>query len=136
MQIIIFIIINLKINFQYVQLSKRFIPEVVNVLRGILGMAVKEEIPVGFVQQFKPSMKMLVIDSNDIPTEWPTKLSTNEIYNESNIDTIFKLKSLYITLELTSRFSQLCDNIQSSREIWLPHLQLINQIKVITQKCI
>ncbi|XP_050534140.1 nucleolar protein 14 [Daktulosphaira vitifoliae] len=118
------------ILLEYVQLSKRFIPEVINVLRGILGIAVKEEIPVGFVQQFKPSMKMLVIDSKDIPTDWPRRLSINEIYNESNFDTVFKLSSLYITLELVSRFSQLCNNIQSSREIWFPHLQIINEIKI------
>ncbi|XP_050435803.1 nucleolar protein 14 [Adelges cooleyi] len=118
------------ILLEYVQLSKRFIPEVVNVLRGVVGMAVIDEQPISYVQQFKPNMKYLLVGDAVLPANWPTKLAIKEIYNENDIDTEFKLTAIYVTLDLIGRFSQLCDNIQSTREIWSPHLKTINNLKI------
>lgn len=102
----------------------------VNVLRGILLMSI-ENSPVSYVQQFRPSMKMLVVNDNIIQTEWPVKLSINEIFSEKDLDDSFKLTSLYVTLDLICRFCKLTEDILSVREIWTPHLLLINALEVI-----
>lgn len=90
-----------------------------------------ENSPVNYVQQFRPSMKMLVVKNNTFKTEWPTKLSINEIFSEKDVDDSFKLTSLYVTLDLICRFGKLTEDILSVREIWTPHLLLINTLKVI-----
>lgn len=90
-----------------------------------------ESSPVSYVQQFRPNMKMLMIKNSTSKIEWPVKLSINEVYNEKDIDDAFKLTSLYITLDLVCRFCKLCEDIPSIKEIWLPHLSIINTLKVI-----
>ncbi|VVC31959.1 Nucleolar protein 14 [Cinara cedri] len=121
------------ILLEYIQLSKRYIPETVNILRGFLLMAT-ENSSVSYVQQFRPNMKMLIIQNNEIPTEWPTKLSIHEIFNERDIDNTFKLTSLYITLDLVCRFCKLCEGIPSVQEIWNPHLSIINSLRIESDK--
>lgn len=116
---------------QYVQLSKRYIPEVVNILRGMLLMTTTDNNSVNYVQQFKPNMKLLIIENNATQTEWSKKLSINEIFSEENIDDAFKLTSLYIILDLIFRFRKLCEDIPSVNEIWTPHLSIITTLKVI-----
>lgn len=86
---------------------------------------------VSYVQQFRPNMKMLVVQNNVIHTEWPAKLSINEIFNEEDLDNSFKLTTLFITLDLIGRFSKLYEDIPSVREILTPHLTLVDSIKVI-----
>lgn len=88
--------------------------------------------PVSYVQQFRPNMKMLLIKNNITEVQWPVKLNINEIYSEENIDDAFKLTSLYITLDLVCRFCKLCEDIPSIKEIWNPHLSIINILKVIS----
>jgi len=90
-----------------------------------------ENTTVSHVQQFRPNMKILVLNNNVTQTEWPTKLSVNEIFNEKDVDDAFKLTSLYITLDLVCRFCKLCEDIPSVQEIWTPHLSIINMLKVI-----
>lgn len=90
-----------------------------------------EDSPASYVQQFKPNMKMLVVKNNTASIDWPTKLNINEIFNENDIDDIFRLNSLYVTLDLVCRFCKLCEDIPSIHEIWSSHLSIINTIKVI-----
>lgn len=90
-----------------------------------------ENSPVGYVQQFRPNMKMLVVKNDANETEWPIKLSISEIFSEKDIDDSFKLTSLYVTLDLICRFYKLTEDILSVREIWTPHLTLINALKVV-----
>lgn len=84
------------------------------------------------VQQFRPSMKMLVFKNNvtQIEAEWPTKLNMNEIFSEKDIDDEFKLTSLYVTLDLICRFGKLTEDIPSVQQIWAPHLSIIETLKV------
>lgn len=84
-----------------------------------------------FVQQFRPNMKMLVVCDNATTSEWPTKLSISEIFNENDIDESFKLTSLNVILDLICRFCKLYADIPSVREIWTPHLCVIQTLKVI-----
>ncbi|KAF0762760.1 nucleolar protein 14 isoform X1 [Aphis craccivora] len=118
------------ILLEYVQLSKRYIPEVVNILRGMLLMTTTDNNSVNYVQQFKPNMKLLIIENNATQTEWSKKLSINEIFSEENIDDAFKLTSLYIILDLIFRFRKLCEDIPSVNEIWTPHLSIITTLKI------
>lgn len=90
-----------------------------------------ENSPTSHVQQFRPNMKMLVVKNVVNDTEWPTKLSINEIFSEEDVDDSFKLTTLYVSLDLVCRFCKLCEDIPSVREIWSPHLSVINTIKVI-----
>lgn len=90
-----------------------------------------ENTPVSYVQQFRPNMKTLVIKNNVIDVKWSKKLSINEIFCEENVDDAFKLTSLFVTLDLICRFSKLCEDMSSVREIWVPHLSLINALQVI-----
>jgi len=111
-------------------LSKRFVPEAVNMLRGMLLMAT-EESSASYVQQFRPNMKLLVIKNNITENNWAPKLSINEIFNENDLDDTFKLTALHVTLDLVCRFCKLCEDIPSIHAIWAPHLAIINTIKVI-----
>lgn len=111
-------------------MSKRYIPETVNILRGILLMATEDN-PASYVQQFRPNMKLLIVKNNAALIDCPIKLSINEIFNENDIDDVFRLTSLYITLDLVCRFCKLCEDIPSIHEIWSPHLSIINTIRVI-----
>lgn len=86
---------------------------------------------ISYVQQFKPNMKILTIENNEAQTKWSKKLSINEIFSEKNIDTEFKMTSLYVILDLIFRFSKLCEDIPSVNEIWAPHLSIIATLKVI-----
>jgi len=76
-------------------------------------------------------MKILTIENNEAQTKWSKKLSINEIFSEKNIDTEFKMTSLYVILDLIFRFSKLCEDIPSVNEIWAPHLSIIATLKVI-----
>lgn len=122
------------ILLEYIQLSKRYIPETINTLRGMLLMAFENTITVSHVQQFRPNMKMLVLKNNVTQIEWPTKLSVNEIFIEKDLDDAFKLTSLYVTLDLVCRFCKLCEDIPSIHEIWEPHLSIINKFKIDSDK--
>lgn len=99
-------------------------------LRGFLLMAT-ENSSVSHVQQFRPNIKMLIIQNNEIPADWPIKFSINEIFSTKDIDNTFKLTSLYVTLDLVCKFCKLCENISSIREIWTPHLTIIHSFQVI-----
>lgn len=90
-----------------------------------------ENSTVGHVQQFRPNIKMLIIQNNEIPAEWPLKLSINEIFSEEDIDVAFKLTTLYVTLDLVCKFCKLCEDVPSVREIWTPHLSIIDSLTVI-----
>lgn len=90
-----------------------------------------EDNPVTNVQQFRPNMKLLVVKNDSTQTVWSTKLSINEIFSETDIDDAFKLTSLYVTLDLVCRICKLCADIPSVQEIWMPHLSIINNLKVI-----
>lgn len=94
-------------------------------------MAIENNTTVSHVQQFRSNMKMLVLKNNVTQTEWPTKLSVNEIFSEKDLDDTFKLTSLYVTLDLVCRFCKLCEDIPSIHEIWMPHLSIIKKFKVI-----
>lgn len=89
-----------------------------------------EKSVVSHVQQFRPNMKMLIVKNNATQIEWPTKLSINEIFSEKDIDDEFKLTSLYVTLDLISRFGKLTEDIPSVQQIWSPHLSIIETLKV------
>ncbi|KAL4141856.1 hypothetical protein QTP88_004412 [Uroleucon formosanum] len=117
------------ILLEYVQLSKRYIPEVVNMLRGMLLMTTVNS-SISYVQQFKSNMKILTLENNETQIEWSKKLSINEIFSEKNIDCAFKLTSLYVILDLVVRFSKLCEDIPSVNEIWAPHLSIITTLKI------
>jgi len=97
----------------------------------MLLMTTADNRDVSYVQQFKPNMKLLMLEKNATQTEWSKKLSINEIFNEENIDDAFKFTSLYIVLDLIFRFSQVCEGIPSVREIWTPHLSIITTLRVI-----
>lgn len=86
---------------------------------------------VSYVQQFRPNMNMLLIKNDITNVDWPVKLNINEIYSEKDIDDAFKLTSLYVTLDLVCRFCKLCEDMLSIKEIWIPHLSIINTLKVI-----
>lgn len=98
-------------------------------LRGFLLMAT-ENSSTSCVQQFRPNMKMLVVNNDTIIADWPTKLNINEIFNEKVVDNTFKLTSLYVTLDLVCRFCILCEDLPSIQEIWAPHLSIISTLKV------
>lgn len=93
-------------------------------------MMATEDNPVTNVQQFRPNMKILIVKNDSTQTVWPTKLSINEIFSETDIDDAFKLTSLYVSLDLVCRFCKLCSDIPSVQEIWMPHLSIINKLKV------
>lgn len=97
----------------------------------MLLMTTTDNNSINYVQQFKPNMKLLIIENNATQTEWSKKLSINEIFSEENIDDAFKLTSLYIILDLIFRFRKLCEDIPSVNEIWTPHLSIITTLKVI-----
>jgi len=86
---------------------------------------------VSYVQQFKPNMKLLIVENNATQIEWSKKLRINEIFSENNIDDVFKLTSLYVILDLVFRFSKLYEDIPSVNEIWAPHLSIITTLQVI-----
>lgn len=90
-----------------------------------------ENSTVGHVQQFRPNIKLLIVRNDEIPTEWPIKLNINEIFSEEDVDIAFKLTTLYVTLDLVCKFCKLCEDIPSVREIWTPHLSIINSLQVI-----
>jgi len=84
-----------------------------------------------YVQQFKPSMKMLVINNTTTQIDdWSTKLNICEIFSEKDIDDSFILTSLYVTLDLICRFCKLYADIPSIKEIWSPHLSILNTFTV------
>ncbi|XP_033755939.1 nucleolar protein 14-like [Pecten maximus] len=123
---------------EFVSLSKRFIPEVVNFLHGLLFLIIpKEENKYEkVIPPFKPvgtSINLLQLDTKHRSFEFgPMKMS--EVLNtEMELDSLrndsFRLQATYSCVTLIGEFSSLYKDLPTFREVFSPILYMFGKIK-------
>ncbi|XP_071947944.1 nucleolar protein 14-like [Antedon mediterranea] len=113
---------------QYVSLSKRFIPEVINYLNGILFLAKKKDptkICCNVVPPFKPVGKftdLLFIDKKASGKRSLEPFRLSDVLSCDQPDTLdtntFKVSAVALCLELIQSFAVLYEHLESYREIF------------------
>ncbi|XP_066277879.1 nucleolar protein 14-like isoform X1 [Branchiostoma lanceolatum] len=123
---------------QYVSLSKRFVPEVINYLQGLLYLAVKKEsgkaVDVEVVPPFKHNSaqgNLLVLQEEDGSTSMSIKplpldcLSKSPIQDTDTDD--FRICATHATLHLTNMFANMYQNLPAFHEIFSPIRDLLSK---------
>ncbi|XP_035673033.1 nucleolar protein 14-like [Branchiostoma floridae] len=123
---------------QYVSLSKRFVPEVINYLQGLLYLAVKKESRKAVAAEVVPPFKhtgaqgnLLVLQEPDdsgsmsiepLPLDY---LSKNPVQDTDTDD--FRISATHATLQLTNMFANMYKNLPAFHEIFSPISDLLSK---------
>lgn len=112
---------------EYCSLSKRYVPEAINFLRGILRLAHSKQLKIPTV----PPFKLKDIDSYSLEVTDKSiscdnlKLNINDLFKENNEDE-FKIRSINLALNLLNQFCQFWNEEPSSVLIFEPFVPLLN----------
>uniref|UniRef100_A0A452J5B9 Uncharacterized protein n=1 Tax=Gopherus agassizii TaxID=38772 RepID=A0A452J5B9_9SAUR len=122
---------------EYVSLSQRFIPELINFLVGILHLSIPQKRPQGYilVHPFRPAGKnselLLVCDKKDMETWKKQNLPLNFVtrLKESSKTEMnhFRLSCLAVCLDLIKKCAALYESLSSFHEIMQPIRVLLTE---------
>ncbi|XP_077992543.1 nucleolar protein 14-like isoform X2 [Glandiceps talaboti] len=122
---------------QYVNLSKKFVPEVVNYLRGVLYLGtLKDNSVCHFLPPFKSYGKqtqLLVVEQIDSARKIQVSpLSISEVFASTNLDELntdeFYVNTTSACLHLLQHFAELYEELPSYNEIFHPIKSAISQL--------
>ncbi|XP_019626032.1 PREDICTED: nucleolar protein 14-like [Branchiostoma belcheri] len=126
---------------QYVSLSKRFVPEVINYLHGLLYLAVKKESGKASVAEVVPPFKhagaegsLLVLQDSDSRSIDIKPLALDYLSKNPTQDTDtddFRMCATHATLQLTNKFANMYKNLPAFHETFSPIRDLLSKHLVL-----